>query len=214
VRHLRLRRELLRVSRELIPSGLALRHGTSGNVSVRVGGGFLITPTGVPFEELATEDLVELDGKGVPRAGQLAPSSEWRFHRDIYRTRVDVGAIVHAHPLFATSIACLRRSIPAVHYMVAAAGGNSIRCARYATFGSEALSRHALAALMDRRACLLANHGMIAVGADLGAALKLAVEVENLAAQYWHAVQLGTPTILGARETKRVQEKFRTYGQR
>jgi L-fuculose-phosphate aldolase len=213
VRYTRLRRELLRTACELSPSGLALRHGTSGNVSVRVGHGFLITPTGVPFVAMGAADLVELDESGKARPGQLAPSSEWRFHRDIYRSRPEAGAVVHAHPLFATSLACLRRSIPAVHYMVAAAGGNSIRCADYATFGTAELSRNALAALKGRRACLLANHGLIALGNRLEGALKLAVEVEDLAAQYWHALQLGAPVILGAEEMKKVVRRFGTYGQ-
>jgi L-fuculose-phosphate aldolase len=177
-------------------------------------GGFLITPTGVPFEAMGAADVVELDVRGTPRPGQLAPSSEWRFHRDIYRARREAGAIVHAHPLFATSLACLRKGIPAVHYMVAAAGGNSIRCAEYATFGTDELSRNAMVALKGRRACLLANHGLIAVGDGLQAALTLAVEVENLAAQYWHALQIGKPVILGEGEMKRVIGKFGTYGQR
>jgi L-fuculose-phosphate aldolase len=213
VTHAGERRELLAVARESIASGLVLPHGTSGNLSVRIARGFLITPTGIPFMTMGASDLVELSADGTPRRGQLVPSSEWRFHRDIYRTRPEAGAIVHAHSPFATVLACQRRSIPAVHYMIAAAGGDSVRCADYATFGTEELSRHAIAALAGRRACLLANHGMIAIGATLDAALTLAVEVENLAAQYWRILQLGRPVVLNKREMASVLEKFKTYGQ-
>jgi L-fuculose-phosphate aldolase len=213
VRH-RGERELLKqATRDMTASGLVLRHGTSGNASVRIAGGFLITPTGVPYGEMRLADMVELTGDGTPRPGQLAPSSEWRFHRDIYRSRPEAGAIVHAHPLFATALACSRRSIPAVHYMVALAGADSIRCAEYATYGTAELSRNALAALDGRKACLLANHGMIAFGEDMARALTLAVEVEHLAAQYWHAAQVGDPVVLGAKEMRRVRERFSRYGQ-
>ena len=142
-----------------------------------------------------------------------APSTEWRIHRDIYRRRPDVGAVVHTHSTFATALSCLRRPIPAFHYMVAKAGGDDIRCARYATYGTAALSRNALAALGGgRRACLLANHGLLALGADLASARLLAEEIEALCAQYVHARAAGTPVILPAREMKRVRAKFATYG--
>src|SRR5205807_2815823 len=145
--------------------------------------------------------------------GPRLPSSEWRFHRDILSARPEASAIVHTHAMFATTLACLGREIPAFHYMVAVAGGDSIRCAPYATFGTEELSRHAVRALEGRKACLLANHGMIAIGDTLKAALALAVEVESLAAMYWRALQVGAPNLLDADEMARVLEKFRTYGQ-
>jgi L-fuculose-phosphate aldolase len=151
-----------------------------------------------------------MEGKAC---GVRLPSSEWRFHRDIYRTRADANAIVHAHAPFATTLACHGRSIPAFHYMVAVAGGRDIRCAGYATFGTQALSDHVLAALEDRRACLLAHHGMIAVGGSLDKALALAVEVETLAEMYWRALALGNPENLSDAEMDIVLEKFATYGQ-
>ena len=141
-----------------------------------------------------------------------APSSEWRFHRDILAARSDVSAVVHTHGMLATSLACLHKGIPAFHYMVAAAGGDSIRCAPYATFGTQELSDHALAALKDRRACLLANHGLIATGASLVAALALAVEVEALAGMYLKVLSVGEPELLSGAEMARVIDLFRTYG--
>jgi L-fuculose-phosphate aldolase len=147
-----------------------------------------------------------------PVLDQARPSSEWRFHRDILHSRPDVHAIVHTHSAAATAIAIHGRDIPAHHYMVAAAGGNSIRCAPYATFGSQALSDHAVAALQGRSACLLAHHGVIALGPDLARALWLAHEVEVLAKQYLLACQLGTPPVLPDEEMQIVVEKFRSYG--
>lgn len=191
---------------------LGLNRGTSGNVSARLPGGFLITPTGVAYDALEPADLVRLDAHGVAAPGQLKPSSEWRFHRDIYAARPDVGAIVHTHSRYASALACQRRELPAFHYMVAAAGGDNVRCARYATFGSAELSANALEALTDRRACLLANHGLIATGASLPAALALAEEIESLAAQYCAALASGTPVLLDAAEMARVLEQFKTYG--
>ena len=204
------RRAVITGCREL--SRLALSHGTSGNVSVRRDArSFFVSPTGRLYESLEPQDvpLVSLEGLWH---GRCRPSSEWRFHRDIFAARPDVGAIVHAHPRFATALACTGRGIPAFHYMVAVAGGADIRCAPYHTFGSQALSEAALAALRDRRACLLAHHGLIAVGADLDGALRLAGEVENLAAQYCAALAIGAVELLDASEMTRVLEKFRTYG--
>jgi L-fuculose-phosphate aldolase len=194
-------------------NSLRINRGTSGNVSARSGEGFLITPTGLAYEAMLPEDLGAIAPNGEAR-GTRKPSSEWRFHLDIYAARSEVGAIVHAHSTFATALSCLRRAIPAFHYMVAIAGGNDIRCAEYATFGTQALSDNALAAIAGRRACLLANHGMIAVGASLEAALALAVEVEALAEQYWCALQIGEPNLLCEDEMQRVLENFRTYGQK
>ena len=204
-----LRRAVIGACRDLVRLGLT--HGTSGNASTRCGPGFLVSPTGMAYEGLEPEDiaLVDLDGRWY---GRRQPSSEWRFHRDILAARTDVGAVVHAHPRFATALACTGRGIPAFHYMVAVAGGIDIRCAPYQTFGSQALSDAALAALSGRRACLLAHHGIIAVGADLAAALKLAEEVESLAAQYCTALTLGDVRVLDEEQMRAVLEKFRTYG--
>ena len=193
-------------------NALGINQGKAGNVSARHGEGYLVTPSGLPYEETHAEDIVRMDLQGTAQ-GQRTPSSEWRFHQDIYRARPEVNAIVHAHSPYATSLACLGLEIPAFHYMVAVAGGKNIRCAPYATFGTQALSDHAVAALTDRKACLLAQHGMIALGASLPAALALAVEVEALAGQYWRALQIGKPEILPDDEMKVVLEKFRTYGQ-
>ena len=190
---------------------LRINRGRSGNVSARTGDGFLVTPSGLPYDETRPEDiaLVTLEGRA---SGPRQPSTEWRFHRDIYAARHEVGAIVHAHSTFATTLACLGRGIPAFHYMIAVAGGKDIRCADYATFGTQALSDLSLAALEGRKSCLLANHGMIAVGSTLADALALAVEVEALAEQYWRALQTGTPNLLSDAEMEVVLEKFRSYG--
>ena len=193
-----------------------INRGKSGNVSTRwqAAGfdGFLVTPTGLPYADTTPNDIVAVGLDGTVHGARL-PSSEWRFHRDIYRQRPDATAIVHTHSPRATALACLRLPIPAFHYMVAVAGGHDIRCAPYATFGTQALSDHALAALDGRRACLLANHGVIALGTTLKRALALAIEVENLADMYTHALQLGTPVVLDHDEMRLVIEKFATYGQ-
>ena len=189
-----------------------LTHGTSGNVSVRVSDRrFFISPSGMSYELLEAGDvpLMDLDGRWF---GRRRPSSEWRFHRDIFKSRTDVGAIVHTHSPKATALACTGGGIPAFHYMVAVAGGIDIRCAPYHEFGTQELSDAALAALKDRKACLLANHGVIATGADVSAALSLAGEVENLAEQYCMALTLGNVRILDEAQMRRVIEKFRTYG--
>ncbi|HTS93801.1 MAG TPA: class II aldolase/adducin family protein [Stellaceae bacterium] len=193
-------------------NALGINQGKSGNLSQRARGGFLITPTGMPYDTLKPADIVPMRFDGS-YSGKRLPSSEWRFHRDILKARPEVNAIVHTHAMFATTLACLGREIPSFHYMIAVAGGDTIRCAPYATFGTEELSRLAVKALEGRKACLLAHHGMIALGADLDAALALAVEVETLAAMYWRALQVGRPKLLGRAEMKRVIEKFRTYGQ-
>jgi L-fuculose-phosphate aldolase len=206
-----LRAMVIATCRELMRRGLA--HGTSGNVSVRCDEErFLISPSGMDYEALQADDvpLMDLEGRWF---GRCRPSSEWRFHRDIFASRNDVGAIVHTHSSHATALACTGRGIPAFHYMVAVAGGRDIRCAAYYTFGTQELSDAALAALKDRRACLLANHGVIATGADLSKALSLAVEVENLARQYCVALSLGDVALIDDAEMCRVVDKFRTYGQ-
>jgi L-fuculose-phosphate aldolase len=216
MKHLRLRQAILDAARALNETGLAC--GTSGNVGARIPGeGFLVTPSGLEYKTMRPGDIVEMDLIGNVRGagnakGALSPSSEWRFYRDIFYSRPEIGAIVHTHSPFATTLACLGEDIPAFHYMVAVAGGSSIRCAPYATFGSQALSNSALTALKGRFACLLANHGMIATGTDPKAALRLAVEVEALAGQYWRALAVGTPKLLSAPEMRRVVKKFAGYG--
>ncbi len=172
----------------------------------------LITPTGMAYGELKPSDLVAMRNDGSAMAGQRAPSSEWRFHLAIYRAREDAEAIVHTHSLNATALACIHRSIPAFHYMVAVAGGDRILCAPYATYGTETLARNVVKALGDRQACLIANHGAVAVGETLRKAYDLAWEVETLSAQYARARQLGRPRLLSAREMNLVLEKFKTYG--
>lgn len=171
----------------------------------------LITPSGLPYDKTRPADIVHMaNDKSV--VGKRSPSSEWRFHHEILQARSDVAAVVHTHSMFATTLACHQKGIPSFHYMVAVAGGDDIRCAPYGTFGTQALSDHAVRALEGRKACLLANHGMIAVGESLEKALALAVEVETLAAQYWRALQIGEPKLLDKAEMKRVLQKFQTYG--
>ncbi len=206
----KLREELLATSRKL--TELDLNRGTAGNASVRDGDGFLITPSGLAPAVLTPHDMVQMAFDGSHH-GTRSPSSEWRFHRDILAARPEVGAVIHTHSMFATSLACLRRDIPPFHYMIALAGGDNIRCAPYTLFGTQALSDAALEALVDRRACLLANHGMIAVGRDLAHALAIAVEVETLAEQYWRTLQVGGPALLTAQEMTEAIEQFKGYGQ-
>lgn len=207
-----LREEIIAAANAMSTSGLS--PGKSGNVSARdEAGRILITPTGVPYAELKPSDIVALDDRGNAPPGALAPSSEWHFHVAIYAARPDIGAIVHAHSLHATALACAHREIPAFHYMVAAAGGSSIRCAPYATFGTQRLAEFAVAALEGRLACLLANHGQIAAGETPAKALAMAHEVETLASQYVTALMIGPPVLLDADEMQRVLMKFKTYGQ-
>lgn len=205
----RLRREIVATIAKLAARGLYF--GTSGNISARLARGFLITPTGIPSDEIRPADIVEMDMTGRHK-GRLLPSSEWRIHRDIFKSRPEAGAVVHTHSTYATVLSCLRRDLPPFHYMVAKAGGETVRCARYATFGTAALSKNALEALEGRRACLLANHGLIALGGDLASARRLAEEVEALCEQFWAANALGRPAMLPGPEMKRVAAKFRTYG--
>ncbi|MFN0039738.1 MAG: class II aldolase/adducin family protein [Burkholderiales bacterium] len=206
---LQLRKQVIQTALRM--NALGINRGKSGNVSARWKQGCLITPSGLAYEDTRPADIVFLDARGKP-SGALAPSSEWRFHHDIYRSRPETGAVVHTHSSFATTLSCLNIELPAFHYMIAVAGGDSIRCAPYAIFGSQALSDHALRALEGRKACLLAHHGMIAIGPDPGAALALAVEVEALCEQYWRALQIRKPDILSGAEMAVVLEKFKTYG--
>ncbi|WP_434721522.1 L-fuculose-phosphate aldolase [Mesorhizobium sp. RIZ17] len=194
-------------------NALGINQGTSGNISCRHGEGMLISPTSTPYDTLQPEDIVFMGWDGEVD-GRLPPSSEWRFHLDIMKARPEVNAVVHAHPIYCTTIAIMGRKIPAIHYMVAVAGGSDIRCAPYATFGTAELSAHAVEALRDRKACLLAQHGMIAVGSSLAQAMWLAVEVETLARQYHGALQIGEPPILSDEEIENVIKRMASYGLR
>jgi L-fuculose-phosphate aldolase len=192
-------------------SGLSV--GRAGNASVRTARGMRITPTGIEPAALADAAMVELSLDGEHIEGELRPSSEWPMHAGIYRARPEVNAIAHCHSRHATALACCGRDIPAFHYMVAVAGGDSIRCAPYALFGTQELATGAVAALAGRRACLLANHGQLALGHTLGAALALAIEVEELAAQYHCALAIGEVRLLDAAQMREVIERFAGYGQ-
>jgi L-fuculose-phosphate aldolase len=205
-----LRREIVAACQDM--NRRSINQGTSGNISARVAEGLLITPSGLPYDEMKPADIVPMKKDGS-HAGRLKPSSEWRFHTSIMATRPEVGAVVHTHSMFATTLSCLGLEIPAVHYMIAAAGGSNIRCVPYITYGTQELADAALKALAGRNACLLSNHGMIVVGPTLKKAMWLAVEVETLAAQYWRALQVGKPNILTDAQIKTVMEKFQTYGQ-
>jgi L-fuculose-phosphate aldolase len=209
LQHVQARRALAQAARAT--QALGLNRGTSGNLSVRVRGGLLVTPSAIPYDALTPAQVVVLDAAGRPAPAQLRPSSEWRFHRDILAARAEVNAVVHTHSPYATALACLREDLPAFHYTVAVAGGADVRCARYATFGTQALSDAVLAALADREACLLANHGLIALGADLPAAVALAHELEALCQQYLIARAAGRPLLLGAAEMDAVRAGFAQY---
>lgn len=205
-----LRREVIATALAMSAEGLS--PGRSGNVSCRAEGGMLITPTGVPYDALVPADIVFVDASGAWSGKGPAPSSEWRFHLAAYEARPEAGAVVHAHSRYATALACAHQPIPAFHYMVAVGGGTDIPVAPYATFGTPELAANVARALKDRKACLLANHGQIAAGATLGAALDLAREVEALAAQYVAVLQLGRPKLLDDTEMARVLERFADYG--
>ncbi|MBA3032626.1 MAG: class II aldolase/adducin family protein [Gammaproteobacteria bacterium] len=207
-----------------------INRGTAGNVSVRCDDGFIITPTGMAYDDCKAADMVKVGISGAPpkvgagataqperantgtATGKRKPSSEWRFHHDIYAARHEAGAIIHAHSPFATALACQQLEIPPFHYMIARFGGATVRCAAYATFGTQALSDAMLVALQDRCACLMAHHGMVVFGSDLKEALALAIEFESLCEQYWRVLQLGQPKLLSADEMTRVSEKFKDYG--
>jgi L-fuculose-phosphate aldolase len=203
------RREIIANCLKMNSSGL--NQGTSGNLSVRWADGMLVTPSGIAYDALQPEDIVYMNLDGS-YDHPLAASSEWRFHRDIYVAKAEVGAVVHAHPTHCTALAIRGMEIPAVHYMIACAGGPNIRCAGYHTYGTAELSRAAIEAMRDRSCCLLANHGMIATGANLAKAMWLAIEMETLARQYIMALQLGGPNLLPDDEIARVVAKFKNYG--
>lgn len=198
----------------LAMNATGLNQGTSGNISARYKDRMLITPSATAYEALKPAMIASMpiDGDYGNWDGPLKPSSEWRFHLDILRARPDAGAVVHVHSPFATALAINRRPIPACHYMIAAFGGNDIRCSGYARYGTQALSKEALKALKGRNGCLLANHGQIAVGATLDKAMWLAVELEAIARQYYLALQIGKPVILSDRAIRETQKGFSTYG--
>ena len=208
--HTSLREALIAATRSLQKHQLGT--GTAGNLSARIEEGYLITPTGVDYELLKPAHIVRMDLHGNRAVGDLKPSSEWRFHQDIYGERTDIDAIVHTHSPCATALACTRQDLPAFHYMVAGVGGSSIRCAEYATYGTQELSDHALAALAGRQACLLANHGVIALGKDVDSAFKMAQLVEELARQYLFSRMYGSPVLLDEDEMNVNLDKFKTYG--
>jgi L-fuculose-phosphate aldolase len=200
-----LRGELVRIAKKLDAQGL--NRGSSGNLSAHFGEGMLVTPSAMGAQELSEEDIVFVSFDGEVR-GRLKPSSEWMFHRDILLNRPEFGAVIHTHSTAATALACMRRDIPPFHYMILTAGGANVRCSDYATFGTQALSDAALEALLDRRACLLANHGMIAAGKNLAEAFRLAVEVETLAEQYLRLLAVGGPVLLTAEELIAAKQQF------
>jgi ribulose-5-phosphate 4-epimerase/fuculose-1-phosphate aldolase len=207
------RRAVIETALAMGRSGLS--PGRSGNVSCRWKSGMLITPTGMAYEEISPGDIVFVDSKGeVPAKKSRKPSSEWRFHLAAYRARPDMHAVVHTHSLNATVLACAGKPIPAFHYMVAVAGGDDIPLVPYDTFGTQELARHVAKGLFHRNACLMANHGQIAIGATLQSALELAQEVEVLAEQYCKVLTLGEPILLKADEMARVLKRFKNYGQR
>ena len=209
-----LRQQLVTVARRM--NGTGLNQGTSGNLSVRIEEGILVTPSSLPYEQMEVGDLVALDLSGQPlKEQQRRPSSEWRLHADVLSCRPEAMAVLHCHPIHATALACHDRGIPAFHYMVAVAGGDEIRCAPYATFGTKELSDNVVNALAQRNACLLARHGMVTLGKDLESALRVAVEVETLARMYLQALQLGEPPLLSTQQMQAVHAQFRGlhYGQ-
>ena len=209
-----LRQQLVTVARRM--NGTGLNQGTSGNLSVRIEEGILVTPSSLPYEQMEVGDLVALDLSGQPlKEKQRRPSSEWRLHADVLSCRPEAMAVLHCHPIHATALACHDRGIPAFHYMVAVAGGDEIRCAPYATFGTKALSDNVVNALAQRNACLLARHGMVTLAKDLESALRVAVEVETLARMYLQDLQLGEPPLLSTQQMQAVHAQFRGlhYGQ-
>ncbi len=207
-----LRQSLIDACRSM--NALGINQGTSGNISIRSGDRMLISPSATPYEAMTPEMIAEMPFEGEYGAwsGPLMPSTEWRFHFDIMKGRPDVGAVVHAHPTFCTTLAIARKDIPACHYMVAAFGGTNVRCSGYATFGTAALSKTALKALEGRSACLLANHGMVATGATLEKAMWLAVELETIARQYYHALLIGGPVLLSDAQIAQTAAAFGSYG--
>ncbi len=194
-------------------SAAGLNTGAAGNVSLRVGDGFWITPSGLVPEAMTPDTLAWVGPEGWDGRG-AKPSSEWELHQAVLAARPDLNGVIHTHAPFCTTLACHDRGIPAFHYMIALFGGTDVPCAPYATFGTPALARAAAEALRERLGCLLSHHGMLVAGRDLDHAHHLALELEGLAEVYWRAVHLGPPPLIDAAEMARVLEKFKTYGQR
>ena len=207
-----LRDEIVARCREM--NALGINQGTSGNISARFEGRMLISSSATPYDQMTPDCIASksLDDDSDNWKGPLTPSTEWRFHQNLLRNREEAGAVVHAHPTYCTTLAIARKPIPACHYMVAAFGGNDVRCSRYATYGTEELSKHALEAMQDRTACLLANHGMIAIGEDLAKAMWRAVELETLARQYYLSLLIGGPVLLSDPLVEETRRKFAGYG--
>jgi L-fuculose-phosphate aldolase len=208
-----IQQQLLELTLQL--QSLGLNEGSSGNCSIRHHDGFYITPTGLNPKAMHEDDMVFMDFNGTIQSNQKParePSSEWRFHHDILKLRIDANVVIHTHSTFATTLSLFRKDIPAFHYMIAVAGGNSIRCSAYALFGTQALSDEAIKALYNRKACLLANHGLIVVGRDIEDALNITCEIERLCEQYVYALQIGSPSILSNQEMAEVIYRFKSYG--
>ncbi len=208
-----IQRQLLELTLRL--QSLGLNEGSSGNCSIRHHDGFFITPSGLNPKVMHEDDMVFMDFNGTIQSNQKParePSSEWRFHHDILKLRIDANVVIHTHSTFATTLSLFRKDIPAFHYMIAVAGGNSIRCSAYALFGTQALSDEAIKALDNRKACLLANHGLIVVGRDIEDALNITCEIERLCEQYVYALQIGSPSILSNQEMDEVIDRFKSYG--
>lgn len=209
-----LRRKIIEMCLQMNSSGL--NQGTSGNISARAGDYMLITPSGVPYEQLVPKDIAKMiiASEDYEWQGPCKPSSEWHFHRAILQSKPELGAVIHTHSMFATILSIGREDIPACHYMIAAFGGNTVKCAKYATFGTAQLSDNVIQAMKDRSACLLANHGMIAAGTDLDSAMWSAIELETLSKQYYFAKRSGNVVVLPKKEMANVLEKFKDYGQK
>ncbi len=209
MKHKDLRKKVIEICLRMNEEGI--NQGTSGNVSVRTDEGFLITASGIPYDRMKPEHVVEMDLDGG-YLGEYLPSTEWRMHMDIFKARPEAGAIVHTHSIFATALACLRKEVPAFHYMIGVTGGASLRVSDYAEFGTQELSDTMLKAMQDRTACLLANHGQIAFGPNLDKALWLAGEIESTCKQYWAACLAGEPVILSGEQMTSVLARFKSYG--
>jgi L-fuculose-phosphate aldolase len=209
----KLKAEVIKYSKKLNITNLSVLR--SGNISVRVKekgvDGFYITPSGMKYSSLKTKNIVFVSLKGLFDKKKSKPSSEWRFHQDIYVNKKGAKAIVHAHSTCATAVSSHQKNIPAFHYMVAVAGGNDLKCTKYATFGTKQLSKNIIIALKNRSACLIANHGQVAFGDNLGKAFELAQEIENICHQYINALRIGIPKILSKKEMKIVLGKFKNY---
>jgi len=208
-----LSKKIIKYAKKLNSTNLSLLR--SGNISVRAKDkgieGFYITPSGTKYSSLKPKDMVFVSLKGRFDKKKGKPSSEWRFHQDIYVNKREAKAIVHAHSTCATAVSTHQKSIPAFHYMVAVAGGKDIKCSKYATFGTRNLSKNILVALKNRSACLIANHGQIAFGESLDKTFELAQEIENICHQYINALRIGIPKILSKKEMKIVLGKFKNY---